>query len=252
MNEDRTINKKECLMQPFTTPSIYASSRNRRAETIANDLRAMIMNNTLPIGQKLPTESMLCQQYDVSRTTLREAIQMLRSAGMLDVTPGRGSFVRAPNLGNLLPALQLAGRSRGFALQETHPLLLTLVIQSLQQCTLTPNLVREHLTQLQELTLSRTTDYIMAAQNEGLWYQSLLQLSGQPLFTFLGQILTPIFVEARRSTYQSESSDAILRTMELQLRVHTALAEGQVADAIRALTHSAQTLNAKQAIPKAA
>lgn len=239
-------------MDSFPQSTLFPHARHRRAESIAADIRAMIMNNTLPIGQKLPTESMLCQQYDVSRTTLREAIQMLRSAGMLDVTPGRGSFVRSPNLGNLLPALQLAARSRGFAVHETHPLLIGLVIQSLQNCAQMPHLLRDNLLSLQEHTVSRGADPASAAQDEGLWYQLLLQMSNQPLFTFLGQILTPIFVEARRTAYQRDGADTILHTMEVQLRVHAALAEGQAIDAIRILQNYAQTQQGAQVIPHAA
>jgi DNA-binding FadR family transcriptional regulator len=235
-------------MLHFTVvPALYPAARNRRAEAIAHDLRTMIMNNTLAIGQKLPTESMLCQQYDVSRTTLREAIQMLRSAGMLDVTPGRGSFVRAPNLGHLLPSLQLAGRSRGFTVQETHPLLLTLAIQSLQQCTHTPHLWRDKLYLLHAHTITRGIDPAHAAQQEGLWYLALLQLSDQPLFAFLGQVIAPIFSEARRSTYQHQGADTILRVMELQLRVHAALAEGNLADACRMLQNAVPVVQPKAA-----
>ncbi|MFO0500054.1 MAG: FadR/GntR family transcriptional regulator [Pseudomonadota bacterium] len=235
-------------MYPSTQiPTPFAGSRHRRAETIASDLRAMIMNNVLPIGQKLPTESMLCQQYDVSRTTLREAIQMLRSAGMLDVTPGRGSYVRAPNLGALIPALQLAGRSRGFEAEQTHALLHTLIGQALAQATLNPTQLRETLPLLHEHTLTRNADNVTAAQNEGLWYQNLLQLSGQPLYTFLGQILIPMFIETRRNSYKNLGADAILRTMELQLRVNSALAEGQLGAALRYLQSTIQLKAIQQA-----
>lgn len=72
--------------------------RSRRSATIAESLRALITGGQLKPGDKLPTEAMLCQQFGVSRTTLREAIQMLRTNGLLEVTPGRGSFVRVPDI----------------------------------------------------------------------------------------------------------------------------------------------------------
>jgi DNA-binding GntR family transcriptional regulator len=62
---------------------------------IADDLRDRILSGDLAGGDKLPSESDLMRDYDVSRTVPKMAINVLRSEGLITSHPGKGSFVRA-------------------------------------------------------------------------------------------------------------------------------------------------------------
>lgn len=44
-------------------------------------------------GDLLPTEAELCQEFSVSRMTVRQALQSLANAGLVDRRRGRGTFV---------------------------------------------------------------------------------------------------------------------------------------------------------------
>lgn len=60
----------------------------------ASHLRDMIMTeNRYRSGEKLPNENELSEQLGISRTTLREAIHILVSEGVLEVKRGKGTFV---------------------------------------------------------------------------------------------------------------------------------------------------------------
>jgi DNA-binding GntR family transcriptional regulator len=61
---------------------------------IADDLRDRILSGALGAGEKLPSESDLMRDYDVSRTVPKMAINVLRSEGLITSHPGKGSFVR--------------------------------------------------------------------------------------------------------------------------------------------------------------
>ncbi|MGW3365707.1 GntR family transcriptional regulator [Streptosporangium canum] len=65
-----------------------------RWRTIAGDLRAAILDGRYPPGAALPSEPELVRRYDVSRPTVRKAIDTLVSEGLAYVMRGRGSFVR--------------------------------------------------------------------------------------------------------------------------------------------------------------
>jgi GntR family transcriptional repressor for pyruvate dehydrogenase complex len=67
----------------------------RLSESMAEHFKGMIATGALKVGDKLPTEHQLCKYFSVSRSTLRESMQILRAHGYLDVSPGRGSFVKA-------------------------------------------------------------------------------------------------------------------------------------------------------------
>jgi DNA-binding GntR family transcriptional regulator len=62
---------------------------------IADDLRDRILSGHLTAGDKLPSESDLMRDYEVSRTVPKMAINVLRSEGLITSHPGKGSFVRA-------------------------------------------------------------------------------------------------------------------------------------------------------------
>lgn len=68
-------------------------------------LRQRILDGQLAPGQKLPSESQLQAQFDVSRITVRQALSALQAEGLVETFNGKGSFVtqpaNAPRLGML-------------------------------------------------------------------------------------------------------------------------------------------------------
>jgi DNA-binding GntR family transcriptional regulator len=63
-------------------------------EQIAASYRAKILDGELPPGTKLPSESDLMREYDVSRIVAKMAIRTLRTEGLIYSHPGKGSFVK--------------------------------------------------------------------------------------------------------------------------------------------------------------
>lgn len=60
---------------------------------IADELRQNLNDGIYKPGDKLPTEEHLSTQFGVNRHTLRRAIAVLKSEGLLRVDQGRGTFV---------------------------------------------------------------------------------------------------------------------------------------------------------------
>jgi GntR family transcriptional regulator len=67
-----------------------ADSRYRQ---IADDLRRQIEAEELARGAQLPTEIDLMDQYGASRNTVRDAIKLLITRGLVETRPGQGTFV---------------------------------------------------------------------------------------------------------------------------------------------------------------
>jgi DNA-binding FadR family transcriptional regulator len=65
-------------------------------QSIQDQIRALIGAGHLPPGSKLPAEKELMVQLGVSRPTLREALRTMVGEGLLEVRPGRGTYVREP------------------------------------------------------------------------------------------------------------------------------------------------------------
>jgi GntR family transcriptional repressor for pyruvate dehydrogenase complex len=53
-----------------------------------------ILSGAVPPGQQLPSERVLAQSLGVGRPLVREAIKRLLERRLVDVQPGRGTFVR--------------------------------------------------------------------------------------------------------------------------------------------------------------
>src|SRR5450631_868230 len=75
-------------------------------------LRDRILGGTWPPGGKIPSENALAEALGVSRVSIREALQMLGSLGLLESRQGGGTYVREYTgevlLNPLLPYLALA------------------------------------------------------------------------------------------------------------------------------------------------
>ena len=67
------------------------------SKQVSDQLEHMIESGEYAVGSKIPTESELMAMFNVSRNTLREAIQSLTSAGVLVVRQGDGTYVRSNN-----------------------------------------------------------------------------------------------------------------------------------------------------------
>lgn len=74
------------------------ASRIPKYIKVANSIRKDIALGRYPVGSYLPPEQMLESQYQVSRATVRSAVQMLVNEGMLKVRQGQGTKV-VHNLG---------------------------------------------------------------------------------------------------------------------------------------------------------
>jgi GntR family transcriptional repressor for pyruvate dehydrogenase complex len=75
--------------------SIIPARRPNLPEMIASNLRSQITRGDLPAGAQLPGHRELASMYSVSVGSVREAISMLVSSGLIETFAGRGTYVSA-------------------------------------------------------------------------------------------------------------------------------------------------------------
>ncbi len=106
-------------------------SARRTAEIIADELRRQIIEGELADGDLLPRQEVLVEQFNVSLVSLREALRILETEGLLSVRRGNrgGAVVHAPAkasaaymLGLLLQSDYVPLGDLGTALQELEPM----------------------------------------------------------------------------------------------------------------------------------
>jgi DNA-binding GntR family transcriptional regulator len=60
---------------------------------VARTLRKEIVDGVYPVGSQLPTEQQLCERFEVSRYTVREALRRLRDDNLVASRPRAGTLV---------------------------------------------------------------------------------------------------------------------------------------------------------------
>ena len=79
---------------------MHAPITRRRPRSLAfelvDSLGDRIRAGQLQTGDKLPTEAAIMEEFEVSRTVVREAISKLQAAGLVETRHGIGTFVLGP------------------------------------------------------------------------------------------------------------------------------------------------------------
>jgi GntR family transcriptional repressor for pyruvate dehydrogenase complex len=79
--------------------------REKIFEDIVRQIRRLIRTRRLKAGDKLPPERDLAQAFKVSRASVREAIRVLESSGLVATRVGDGTYVETTSLENLVKPL---------------------------------------------------------------------------------------------------------------------------------------------------
>lgn len=64
------------------------------SDTVYEQMLAMIASGGWPEGTKIPSENELKDQFQVSRNTVRQAVQKMNALGILETRQGAGTFVK--------------------------------------------------------------------------------------------------------------------------------------------------------------
>src|SRR3972149_8589145 len=72
---------------------------DRISQAIVDQIKDAVFQKRLKVGDKLPPDRQLMEQFEASRVTVREALRTLEHSGILEIKRGveGGAFVRDPH-----------------------------------------------------------------------------------------------------------------------------------------------------------
>lgn len=219
------------MNQSVNLPLVDSQPRVRRSTYIANHLRNMIFTGALKPGDRLPTEEQLCKHFGVSRTTLRESVQMLRVSGLLDVTPGRGSFIRLPDPAVLMKDLALLGQ---YSTMESGDVEALRVLLEVEMVRLACDAAPEKKKILQSYVISRQGTAEEIEESERQWHLAIAEVAGNTISSTMLEALLSMQRVDRLKRF--EDADEIMRTMGVQIRLNSAITEGDKDMATRVIS----------------
>jgi len=82
--------KKAEEMMPRTIPEQRGIKLLKRSDLVAEEIKRLITERNLNPGDKLPRESELQNQFEVSKGTIREALKSLEVQGLVKISTGPG------------------------------------------------------------------------------------------------------------------------------------------------------------------
>ena len=81
-------------MKPRKTRNLFSAvTPSKIPDVVYKQLVSLIAKGHLKPGEKLPSERAMAQELDVSRQSIREAIYRAKTAGLIEVRQGEGTFV---------------------------------------------------------------------------------------------------------------------------------------------------------------
>ncbi len=97
-------------------------------EKIIEQIRHLMLNGELKVGQKVPSERELAEMFNVSRVPVREALKILEFVGIIENIPGKGLHFRNISIKQLTAKIDFAVKTGGDNIKylfETRALLET-------------------------------------------------------------------------------------------------------------------------------
>lgn len=67
------------------------------ADEVYDQLLSMILSGAYEIDAKIPSENALCEEFNVSRHTIRTVLNRFYAMGLIETIPGDGTYLRSPS-----------------------------------------------------------------------------------------------------------------------------------------------------------
>lgn len=203
-------------------PLGYAPAYLRLSEAI----RARILNRELKDGEALPTEGELARQFGVNRSTVREALRNLQSAGLLERRAGgKRLFVSRPTLESVGDGVSHAIALHGARFADLWEALLT--VEPAIAAAAARRRSAEDVAALAETAdaFMAASDSALAVQRVSLFFRRIGQATGNPVYALVNEPLMRL-LEPGLATIIDRVPQARRRIATAQQRLVDAVREG--------------------------
>lgn len=173
---------------------------------IAQQIIAYIEHHNLQVGDKLPSERVMSEMFNVSRVSLREAVRGLVIINLLEVINGKGIYVKNPKA-------KISGANLQMNIHKDQLIQLTEVRRMLELKSIelvAKNIQEEDFEELYEIIRKMEYEFVLdedLVRLDDAFHRKLNQLSGnEVLFDLLDNMIVlskQIWSESGSSIYQA-------------------------------------------------
>jgi GntR family transcriptional repressor for pyruvate dehydrogenase complex len=122
MRTDREPDSPSAAAATAAEPNLFeqVAREPRLSDKVAGMMLETILSNRLSVGDRLPSERELGEQFGVSRTVVREAVRELVAKGVIEVRSGSGLRVAAVAASAVSESMSLFLRGGALDFEKVH------------------------------------------------------------------------------------------------------------------------------------
>lgn len=185
---------------------------------VIDRLAAYVEEARIALGQKLPSERMLCARLEVSRPTVREALKRWEALGIVEMRKGSGVFLRKSVGRNILHVpLVLSQLSKVKGLLYGLQIRRALEGEAAAICAASAS--PDRIAMIEKALIKMESAHARGNSSEEDWeyHQSIIEATGNPLFTQIIQSMRDLVHQFWENPLQipnfAEASFPFHRTM---------------------------------------
>jgi GntR family transcriptional regulator, transcriptional repressor for pyruvate dehydrogenase complex len=204
----------------------------KAAQAMAQRIRSAILDGSIKIGERLPAERTLIEQFGYSRAVVREALRLLEDGGLIELQSGRhgGAVVRSPDNTRALAHIDTMLRLQSTDVREVHEaqrLIEPLVVQLAIERALPTDL--DAVRRTVELIEEHPDDIDLVRAQSNLFHTLLGEATHNKVIAMIAALIRQIIVDFR---YEGDSSEA-MQIARIHRRILEAIEARDVKVAIR-------------------
>jgi GntR family transcriptional regulator, transcriptional repressor for pyruvate dehydrogenase complex len=198
----------------------------KASEVLARDLARYVISQNLVEGTKLPTEAQMIQTFGVGRSTVREALRLLETRGLITVRTGAngGPTVRRPRPSDLSQELSLLLHFEGTPLGDVvlTRQVIEPVVARLAAERVTPEFIKELELTVSKMKVNAGAQDVFVATNRD-FHGAIARASGNVILSIFSESLKWI-------------ADGVMAGVRYSARRHldVAAAHEEIIEALRA------------------
>jgi GntR family transcriptional regulator, transcriptional repressor for pyruvate dehydrogenase complex len=190
----------------------------RLSDKVAEMMLETILSRRLQVGERLPSERELGEQFNVSRTVVREAVRALVAKGVIEVRSGSGLRVAAVDAAAVSESMSLYLRGATLDFEKVHEVrtLLEVHIAGVAAERATGDDVAQ-LRSVHERMQGEADDVESAARDDLEFHRTIARATQNDLYLLLMDSIGSALIDIRRENLGSGSTPTTIGQHEAVL-----------------------------------
>ncbi len=190
----------------------------RLSDKVADMMLETIMSKRLDVGERLPSERELGEQFGVSRTVVREAVRALVAKGLIEVRSGSGLRVAAVDASTVSESMSLFLRGGTLDFEKVHEVRALLEVHMAGLAAERASAADvERLRGVHDRMVAEARDVEAAARDDLEFHRMIALATHNELFLVLMDSIGGALIDIRRENLGSGSTPMTLGQHELVL-----------------------------------